>query len=199
MPDLQEDLKKIIKKLEVPEEVFDSPVVIVMLGLPGSGKTTFADSLCERLPFVKLSTDEISEWLGQGPLPEQRQYAREIQHKALSLLLQEGINCIIDTNTAKRVYRDEIYKIALETDTDSIVVHCQTPRGTINGRMEARKGSEIGEDGIRRFYIPKEEMDLYAKELEEPQDDEIAFEYDGTKNVQEQIDDFIQFLEGYLL
>ncbi|HQU60481.1 MAG TPA: AAA family ATPase, partial [Saprospiraceae bacterium] len=57
---------------------FSFPLLVVVLGLPGTGKTTFARMLAQRLGALHFNTDIIREELGlkgqYGEVAKQRVY-----------------------------------------------------------------------------------------------------------------------------
>ena len=86
------------------------PRLIVVCGLPGSGKTTHAKILETTLPAVRLSPDE---WLDALSINSQREERRgnveALQWDFAQRLLALGITVIVDWDTWARSERDTLY------------------------------------------------------------------------------------------
>ena len=53
----------LIRVLEIPKQTSAKPVCIILIGLPGSGKTFISKKLTERLPLVYLSEELVQAFL----------------------------------------------------------------------------------------------------------------------------------------
>ena len=77
-------------------------------GLPGSGKTSIAKKVCESLNAKHLQLDQIRKVI--TPHPEYTEKERDIVYASLAymayLLVDSGINVVIDATANKQRYRD---------------------------------------------------------------------------------------------
>ena len=87
------------------------PIFIMMLGLPGSGKSTHAKELAERINAVIHSSDALREEL-TGDINNQNNNELVFQtlHKRIKEDLINGKNCIYDACQVKRKDRMNKYK-----------------------------------------------------------------------------------------
>ncbi len=81
---------------------------IWITGLPGSGKTVIAEKVCESLNAKQLQLDQIRKVI--TPHPEYTEKERDIVYASLAymgyLLVDSGINVVIDATANRRRYRD---------------------------------------------------------------------------------------------
>src|SRR6202043_2492442 len=85
------------------------PRLIIVCGLPGSGKTTVAKSLESRLRAIRFSPDEWMDALSLDFLDEERRGKIEgLQWKFARELLALGLTVIIEWGTWGRSERDTL-------------------------------------------------------------------------------------------
>ncbi len=116
-------------------------MVIVVTGLPGSGKTTFAEALATRLDALYLGTDKIRQEAGlagkYGDSQKQLVYAMLLD--SLEKALLQGKNVVVDgtfykeslrsmlSETAGR-YTDALFWVEISADPLIIRARMQQPR-----------------------------------------------------------------------
>ncbi len=81
------------------------PLLVIVTGAPGSGKTTIARSLAEELSLPLLAKDDIKEALfdalGTGDREHSRMLGRatyEVLVAVTRRLLDSGVSCILESN-----------------------------------------------------------------------------------------------------
>lgn len=94
-------------------------LLVVVLGLPGTGKTTFARALADRVGAVHLNTDMLRAGLGL-----RGQYDADAKARIYEVLLQRsraelarGNAVILDGTFYLQTFRDRIAGLAQETGT----------------------------------------------------------------------------------
>lgn len=124
--------------------------LVLVGGLPGTGKSTLAAGLADRLDWVVLRSDEVrKDMLGQGhdlPAGPQGYSARvtaatyaELLDRA-SALLGRGQSVVVDATWSDAVHRDVAAQVAEAAHCELVAVHCTAPGVVARRRVEHRRG-----------------------------------------------------------
>ena len=149
------------------------PRLIIMCGLPGSGKTTRAQALETRLRAVRFSPDEWLEALSLDLNDEERRGRVEaLQWKFAQELLALGVVVIIEWGTWGRSERDALRLGARALGAAVELHYLDAPLDVLFERIQ-RRGLEhppIERDALSRwlevFQAPTpEEMALFDEPL----------------------------------
>jgi predicted kinase len=142
---LQEDVERLRQSLgNLPEPQVEPPLVVVS-GLPGSGKSYFCRKLAERLPFVILTSDACRKILFSSPCYEEVENRRLFAalYALTEELLSKGIPVIFDATNLVERHREYLYRIAEKTKAKLIVVSVEAPPEVIRERLVAREKGEV--------------------------------------------------------
>lgn len=123
----------------LPEPVVQ-PVLVVVSGLPGTGKTYFCQKLAERVPFVILESDALRKTLFPLPtysLDESARLFQVINHLIYDLL-SKGISVILDATNLVEYHRVRLYAIAERLKAKLILVRLYAPPEVVYERLKAR-------------------------------------------------------------
>lgn len=131
----------------------NKPALIITHGLPGSGKSTFAQIALQRLQAIRLRSDvERKRLYGLGSLADshalgcvdlysaevtQRTYAR-LNELAKGLLLA-GYSVIVDAAFITRNERAQFYQLAQELSVPFAIAAVSASRETLRGRIRQRQ------------------------------------------------------------
>jgi len=141
---------------------------LIVMGVSGSGKSTIADTLGQRLGWIVEDGDEfhppsnVQKMSAGVPLtdddrwPWLRAIAAEIERRRA-----ESINIIIACSALKRAYRD----VLVQGHRDIRIVYLRGAKDLIADRLKARKG----------HFMPPGLLDSQFMTLEEPTADEHPF------------------------
>ena len=93
------------------------PVLAVIFGLPGTGKTTMARILSKALEFKHLNTDKVRAALGMRDRYTEKDKAVVYKRllKQAEAHLRDGEDLVVDGTFSREVYRDSLRQIALRT------------------------------------------------------------------------------------
>ena len=126
---------------QLPEPAAE-PALVVVSGLPGTGKSYFCGRLAERLPFVVLESDTLRKTLFPSPSYtawESSQLFRAI-HQLVERLLVKGISIILDATNLSERYREHLYSITDHLGAKLMLVRVEAPPEVVKERLEARRG-----------------------------------------------------------
>ena len=85
-------------------------MIVIVCGLPGIGKTTFAKKLAPLINATVLSTDKIRKELISSPTyeKEERRLIYDVMILSAKYLHNSGANCILDATFNREESRIEI-------------------------------------------------------------------------------------------
>ena len=134
------DIQRLLENLgELPEPVVN-PVLVVVSGLPGTGKSYFSKRLAEKVPFLVLESDVLRKLLFVTPSyssQESSQLFRTI-HLLLRELLKKGISIILDATNLSERFREYLYGIVDRLDVKLVLVRVEAPPGVVYQRLRSR-------------------------------------------------------------
>ena len=135
--DAQQLLESVRGRL--PEPVLH-PVLVVVSGLPGTGKSSFSHCLAERVPLAVLESDALRKELVPSPLHTAKESARLFQavHELIDLLLEQCVPVLLDATSLVEAHREHLYHIANQRHAKVILVLLEAPPEVVRQRLEAR-------------------------------------------------------------
>jgi predicted kinase len=125
------------------------PLLLVVRGLTGTGKSTLASDLAEKMGIEHLKTDAIRrELLGASPQPagynegiyqeENRARVYEEMLSRASLLLEQGRSVILDGTFLSATLRKKAIALAERFSAFPLIVHCYCPDNVAIERIATR-------------------------------------------------------------
>jgi len=141
--------------------------LIIVCGLPGSGKTTFARQLEERLHAVRLSADDWMEALAVNLWDEQsRARIESLQWTVAQRLLRQGLVVIIEWGTWARSERDALRIRARELGAAVELRYVKAPIDVLFERVQQRR--------LEDPPMTREQLIRWSEIFAEPTEDEMA-------------------------
>ena len=134
------DVQLLIENLgHFPEPVVE-PALIVVSGLPGTGKTFLCNKLAEKLPIIVLESDALRKTLFPSPTYSQPESSRLFQaiHHLVAGRLKRGIPLILDATNLSELYRERLYNIADRQNARLILVRVEAPSDLVQERLKNR-------------------------------------------------------------
>jgi predicted kinase len=131
-------------------------MIVIVCGLPGVGKTTFAKKLAPLINATILSTDKIRKELILSPTYEkdERRLVYDIMILLAKYLHDSGTNCILDATFNREESRIEVKKKLGIQDKDSFVIECVCPENIIISRLKERK-NDYSDAGVEVYQKMK--------------------------------------------
>ena len=149
--------------------------LILICGLPGSGKTTLAQELAPKVPAVRLSPDEWKHDLGIDYYDEQRRVQLENRLWRLGQeLLTLGQSVILENGFWTRKERDELRLNARTLGVAVELHYLEAPVEELWRRLqlrndEARPGAvPITREDLQRWALQFEAPDAAERALFDP-------------------------------
>lgn len=147
------------------------PKLIIVCGLPGSGKTTYATQLESTLRAIRFAPDEWMNALSIDIYDEEKRARIEaLQWKLAQELLSRGVNVIIEWGTWGRSERDTLRIGAHALGAAAELHYLSASADVLFGRIQLRgmENPPITREAllqcIDNFQIPTaEEMALFDK------------------------------------
>ena len=117
-------------------------MIVIIAGLPGTGKSTLAQALAQRLPCAVLDKDSIRASLFQPAYVEYSQaqddFCQEIMLQTAAYLLSKhaDLHVLLDGRTFSRRYqRDRVIEFCSQLGTTWATMECVCSEATALGRI----------------------------------------------------------------
>jgi predicted kinase len=176
--------------LKLPEPVA-SPALIVVSGLPGTGKSHFCRKLAERIDLVTLESDSLRKLLFPTPAYSKEESTQLFRacHGLVEELLRKGISVALDATNLEEHNREQLYHIADQSGARLIIVRMEAPPEVVQQRLERRSRREDQSDHSEADW------DVYSKM--KPTVDKIGrnhFAVDSSKDIAPVIDKIVRLV-----
>lgn len=147
-------------------------LVVLMCGIAGSGKTTYARGL-EREGFVRLSVDEEiwRRWGRYGVdypaarYPELQRLAEQAVRDELVSLVERGRDVVVDLSMWRRLDRDDYKALIERTGGRWRLVYLRASPDLLRKRLAERRGRG---DANADLPVTDAVLERYLREFEEP-------------------------------
>ncbi|MFL5327812.1 MAG: AAA family ATPase [Gemmataceae bacterium] len=151
-------------ELERPER---RPCLILIGGLPGTGKSTFARALAEQAHAVLIRSDEIRKELADLPttssasaLPNQGIYSAEWTDRTYAECLWradtslfEGHRIVVDATFSEEIHRQMFLAAAARLAVPALWLACEADRDVALSRLASRDGDASDADATVYAHV----------------------------------------------
>ena len=180
----------------------NKPLLIMFLGYPGSGKSTFARQLADKLNVVRLNGDSMRIALFKTIEGIEAQPDKKVLNEqtfgaidyAASQILKSGHTFVYDANNNKRSIREGLCELATECGARPVVVWVRTPYDVALQRGQTREAATDTRNMTEEKMLAAMTRQIAA--FDEPGADEFVIEIPGTIPFEEQFSIFEERLQG---
>jgi len=145
---LADDVSVLKQSLPPLPEPAANPALIVVSGLPGTGKSYFCRKLAERIDLVILESDDLRQRLFPTPSYSKEESTQLFRacHGLVEELLRKGISVALDATNLEEHNREQLYHIADHSGAKLIIVRMEAPPEVVQQRLERRLRREDQSD-----------------------------------------------------
>jgi gluconokinase len=172
----------------VVDEKAEMPCALVVMGVSGSGKSTIADKLAERLGWTFEDGDRfhpasnVAKMSAGHPLTDEDRWPwLQAIADEIDRVCKRGEHTVIACSALKRAYRE----ILVHGRSDVRIVFLSGNQDLIAGRLAARKG----------HFMPPGLLDSQFRTLEPPGTNENPVTVSIGASVEAIVDDIVRQLE----
>ena len=150
------------------------PTLYILIGVPGSGKSTYAKELCEKSErgVALVSSDEIRKWLfGNESCQANPKLVFDTAHEAIKNQLSCGYDVVFDATNIYKHNREKLIKKIMFKVTKPVrfvAIYFDTPIETCIARQE-----------LRERKVPTKVIEKMARQIDKPTFEE-GFDIIGT-------------------
>lgn len=164
---LLSDVHKLKEALnELPEPVA-RPFLIVISGLPGTGKSHFSRRLAERQPCIIIESDALRKTLFPSPSYSVWESQRLFQalHILIEQLLSKGFPLLLDATNLIEHHRERLYRIANRFEHKLIIVQVEAPAELVQQRLRERVQGADAQDKSDADWVIYQRMKPRAQPI----------------------------------
>jgi len=146
------------------------PRLILMVGLPGTGKSTLARRLAALLPAPIVESDRVRRVLFQWPrhtLNESRR-VHQVCRVLIEQLLRQGSSVIFDATNLIEAHRALVYQIADRLRVPLVILFVTAPPEVVRDRLEGRSRQRDPEDASEATWSVYERMQRQMEPIGRP-------------------------------
>ena len=113
--------------MKMAKMVPSKPILLMLYGFPGAGKTYFARQFCEEVQAAHIQGDRIRSELFENPRydKEENQVVTQLMDYMTEEFLAAGISVVYDTNAGRAIQRHNLRETARKAGAKPLLVWFQ--------------------------------------------------------------------------
>lgn len=157
------------------------PKIIMMKGLPASGKTTYAKELVDTQKYVRVNKDDLRSMMDNGKWSKgNEKRVLRLRDQIIRDAVKSGSSVVVDDTNFEDRHRDRIAALAEECGADFEVLFIDTPLEECISRNEQRANKvpiSVINNMYKKYIAPLREKHV---EYNDKLDEAILVDVDGT-------------------
>ncbi len=169
------------------------PAIVILIGLPGSGKSHFARLLSKRYPAAILDSDALRSVLYESPQHTAQENARlfPATYVLTRRLLDRGVPVVLDATNLKEANRKPLYRLARDAGARLVIVRLRAPFAVMRERLAKR---DAARDPLDRSTADLLVLERMRRDYQRPR--RPYFVVDTSKNSHEVLDKIVALLQS---
>jgi predicted kinase len=138
--------------MKMAKMVPSKPILLMLYGFPGAGKTYFARQFCEEVQAAHIQGDRIRAELFENPRydKEENQVVTQLMDYMTEEFLAAGISVVYDTNAGRAIQRHNLRETARKAGAKPLLVWFQIDSETSYLRSNKRDRRRLDD----KYSIP---------------------------------------------
>lgn len=184
----QEYVERAKKAIKYGESKSQGPLLVILMGLPGTGKSYISNYLNKQYSFTILSGENITYSIFETEKCTGLQYGEsyEILRFLAVYLLKQKYNVVIDGTNLKYEFREQIYQSVGDL-ARIVLVYIYIDDATALKRANLRK-EDFSDLKAISSKCSLETFTAFKNQLELPREDELYYKFKSDKSILKKID-----------
>ena len=127
--------------------------LVVLRGLPGSGKTTFAKQLVDRFGYKRFNKDDLKEMLDNGFYSRKNEaFITEVMYTMITMALKNKFDVIVDNVNFHPYHLRRCTDIAEKSEAELVIHNFEASLEVCIERDLQRTKGRVGKETIEKIY-----------------------------------------------
>lgn len=156
--------------LNIPSPAPGQPVLVMLCGLPGTGKSTLACRLADRLPAVVVESDRVRRKLFSPPTysAQESQHVHQVCHILMGWYLRHYYHVVYDATNLYEHHRALVYRLAAQSGARLVVAQIVASDEVVRQRLAPRRHRDSAADASGDYSEADWEVYLRMRRQAEP-------------------------------